>query len=98
MMRGNKIKSKKGMMGLFAGIIIILVVISQIIYYFAITEPTNEPSCKENFKMYDLDECINQLENIKQCHKINATWIKTKVNLFSSNEISCYKDGEVIRI
>ena len=58
----------------------------------------NKDICLSDYSNYNLKECLSDLEGIKTCEKINATFIKFEGHLFSSPNYICEKAGKIIRI
>ena len=57
-----------------------------------------EDECLSNYNEYNLDLCINNLNGIKTCEKINAIFIKSENHIFSSPTYICEKGKEIIRL
>ena len=90
--------NKKGMLGFLIGTLIIILVITSFLIFYFHRYPQNRPICEEDFKMYQMNNCVSYLEDIRICHSLNATWVRTEIHFFSSNVIICYKDGEILRV
>lgn len=54
--------------------------------------------CLSNFNQYNLDFCIDNLNGIKVCERISATFIKSENHIFSSPNYICERGGEIIKI